>query len=352
MRLSKQLLICIAGIMMIGSGSSYALHLDFNDSFWSINGNSGSDYWAVIGDAGNEADTRYDSTGYGSVGYDYAIAKYELTTQQYVAFLNDVAVSGGSLYNVNMSNSPYYKGVIRTGTSGNFSYSVRDGWENKPVVYVGFKDALRFINWLNTGNTEEGAYKFVDGVLQASYDGEGGPFRNPLAVYWLPSEDEWYKAAFYKGDGTDAGYWDYPTGSDTAPESQTPPGGDNSANYDNSPPYTYTDVGAYINSISPYGTYDQSGNVWEMTETTMYDGNYIFVRGGSFQTQNTTYLSASYHNLTTPENNVTGLRVASSYPFYPKDEVDTEVDAIPEPVTAGLLATGLIGIAIRIRKKP
>ena len=41
--------------------------------------------------------------------------------------------------------------------------------------------------------------------------------RNAGATYFIPSENEWYKAAYYKGGSTNAGYWTYPTQSNTAP---------------------------------------------------------------------------------------------------------------------------------------
>ena len=47
-----------------------------------------------------------------------------------------------------------------------------------------------------------------------------------------------------------------------------PPGGKNSANFDslNAADGGTTDVGAYVNSKSYYGTYDQVGNTWEWLE--------------------------------------------------------------------------------------
>jgi len=38
----------------------------------------------------------------------------------------------------------------------------------------------------------------------------------------VTSEDEWYKAAYYKGGGIDAGYWDIPTSSDALPGTDMP----------------------------------------------------------------------------------------------------------------------------------
>ena len=75
----------------------------------------------------------------------------------------------------------------------------------------------------------------------------------PGALFFLPSEDEWYKAAYYKGGGTNAGYWDYPTQSDTAPTAELPVGTDmvnGSANYYYD--YTYLDTTYYTTEVGAY----------------------------------------------------------------------------------------------------
>jgi hypothetical protein len=60
--------------------------------------------------------------------------------------------------------------------------------------------------------------------------------RNGGARWFLPSEDEWYKAAYHKNDGVTGNYWDYPTSTDAVPFSDQPPGSDapdlsNTANF-------------------------------------------------------------------------------------------------------------------------
>ena len=93
------------------------------------------------------------------------------------------------------------------------------------MVFVSPVGAARFVNWLSNGQggggTESGSYTL----------GGGTPFaRTPAARVFLPSADEWYKAAFYKGGSSDAGYWKYANASDTAPVSAAP-GTPNAANY-------------------------------------------------------------------------------------------------------------------------
>jgi formylglycine-generating enzyme required for sulfatase activity len=115
---------------------------------------------------------------------------------------------------------------------------------------------------------------------------------NAGAQFYIPTENEWYKAAYYKSGGTNAGYWGYTTKSNTAPGnaigSLT-----NQANYFAA--FTYavtqssttsssqnylTNVGAFTNSASAYGTFDQGGNVYEWNDLTGAAGSTRGIRGG------------------------------------------------------------------------
>ena len=324
MKLSRLALQFFVGLMFLGiSLPLQVTALSFDDS----------DYWAIVLNAGNQADTRMmydDTTGYGSVGYEYSIGKYEVTNAQYTEFLNAVATSSDpyGLYNENMGTS-IHAGIIRTMTSGNSSYSVKDGYALKPVMYVSFYDALRFINWLNSGTTEDGAYTF-DSQTHVYL----GATHNAGATYWLPTEDEWYKAAYFDptlnlGIG---GYWDFPTQSNTISTTD--------ANYDNHVG-SVTDVGTYDND-SYYGTYDQAGNLWEWNET--FIGGNRFFRGGRW-IDPADSLSAFVRigNGPTSEFSHIGFRVASSY-------TGSDEDFIPEPISLALLVTGLSALGFRKNK--
>lgn len=173
-------------------------------------------YFVSVVDAGNSN----DSTGYGAVSYFYSIAQYLVTNCEYAVFLNAVAATDTyNLYNTSM-NSDDRGGITRSGSSGSYTYSVKTNMGNKPVNYVTWFDCARYCNWLhnnkpsgsqNSSTTEDGAY-----TLNGATTGNAVPSNND-AKYHLPTENEWYKAAYYKGGGTNAGYWTYATQSNTAP---------------------------------------------------------------------------------------------------------------------------------------
>ena len=167
-----------------------------------------------IGNAGNAADT----SGHGSVSYDYYIGTYEVTVAQYTEFLNAVAASDpNGLYNAYMGD-PVPEGgafIIRTGESGSYAYSAVEGKEDQPVRYVDFYDSVRFCNWLSNGqgdgDTETGSYDLNSGSSWMT--------REDGATWVLPTQDEWYKAAYY--DAENECYYDYPNGSDETPAEPT-----------------------------------------------------------------------------------------------------------------------------------
>jgi sulfatase modifying factor 1 len=304
--------------------------------------------WVPVGDPGNATDV----TGYGAVADAFQIGKYETTIQQYADFLNAAAKSDPySLWNASMASDLNSAGISRSGDSGSYNYSVigpsgstpagASSPGNRPITYVSWWDAARFANWMHngqgSGSTETGAYTLVGGQTSGT-----APAKNPSAQFYIPTEDQWYKAAYYKGGGTNAGYWDYATQSDTAP-GNTIGSGASQANYNigvyavtQSSSYLesqnyLTDVGAFTNSPSAYGTFDQSGNVYEWTDLTGAAGSSRGQRGGywidvgGFNLSSSGRASVGTYN----EHDSFGFRLASPV-------------AVPEPST---WVMGLAGIA-------
>jgi len=102
-----------------------------------------------VGDINNPANWIFDV---GSVGYNYSIGKYEVTLNQYCAFLNAVgATDTYGLYNYSLSWMPEVRGISRSGASGSYRYSV-SGSGNRPVTYVSWFDAARFVNCSRTAS--------------------------------------------------------------------------------------------------------------------------------------------------------------------------------------------------------
>ena len=112
-----------------------------------------------VGNPGNAEDTRYGDPGYGDVDYEYNIGKYEVSAGQYCDFLNAVADTDTyGLYNGNMWSSGYGCKIQQSGDPESYTYSVAADYADRPVNYVSWYDAVRFANWMTTGNTESGVY--------------------------------------------------------------------------------------------------------------------------------------------------------------------------------------------------
>jgi len=289
-----------------------------------------------VGNVGNAA----DSTGFGSVAYSYNIGQYDVTSNQYTAFLNAVATTDTyGVYNSAMAGTTTGNpGIIQSGSPGSYSYSVAAGRGNYPVTDVTFWDTTRFANWLDNGQptgaegpgtTETGTYTLTStGIANNTIT------RNTNYTWAVTSENEWYKAAYYTPSGgtgnTNPNYWLYPTQSNTISISQ--------ANYytgAGSGPGSGTDttpVGSYADP-SYYGTYDEGGDVDQWNES-IYYGSYRGLRGGSFYSNAGKLQSGSFDY---------------GDPSYGNNAVGFRVSQVPEPASLGILGLGVIGMLGRRR---
>jgi formylglycine-generating enzyme len=272
-----------------------------------------------------------------------------VTAGQYTEFLTAVAKTDTyGLYNAQMWSDIYGCKIQQSGTPGDYAYSVAADYANRPVNYVGYWDACRFANWLHNdrptfaagtpgevaGSTETGAYTLTtDGISNNTV------FRNADWRFAVTSEDEWYKAAYYKGGSLNCGYWRYPTSSDTEPGGDITDASGNNANcrdgatgnpspFPIDPPYYFTLAGEFQASDSPYGTFDQGGNVSEWNEAIISSSS-RGIRGGRFDNSIRDTMQAYYrgdYRSPTIETSGVGFRVVS----------------VPEPGSLGMSA----GIAL------
>lgn len=206
-----------------------------------------------IGNAGNSADPTTGSL-YGAVGYNYKIGKYEITNAQWNAFTSAAGAPNGT-------GGGYSEGAVYTGAQN-------------PANCTSWYEAVQFCNYLTSGNKSKGVYKFSGtnehpgsflGVDRAAAQATYGK------IYCLPTEDEWYKAAFFKPNAS--GYSLYAFGTSTAPIAGV------ETNYNEAGGNMPWNVGT--GRIEQNGTYDMMGNVWEWTETP-YDSSQMTIRGGSY----------------------------------------------------------------------
>jgi formylglycine-generating enzyme required for sulfatase activity len=306
----------------------------------------------LIGNVGNANDPLTGGL-YGGVSYAYRIGSTEVTNAQYTDFLNLKAKSDPlGLYNENMGSN-LRGGITRSGATGSFTYATRANMADKPVNFVSWYDSIRFANWLNNGqgagSTESGAYTIVGNTATPS----NGPSitRNVGAMWFLPSENEWYKAAYYQptAEGGDAdNYWLYPAKSNSEPTIATAndvgdinnPGA-NVANYNIGAGWNGQDFGnvTTVGSAGPlsqsfYGTSDQGGNVFEWTEAN--NAGFRNTMGGSHNSAASFVQSSSRIFIGAFEGaNNNGFRVAT----------------VPEASTLVLTALGALGLPIAARRK-
>jgi formylglycine-generating enzyme required for sulfatase activity len=281
-------------------------------------GTSGNEFtidFVNIGNAGNAADT----TTYGAVPYEYRTGKNEVSQD-----------------------------AITKATASGMANVTAGAWTgNQPAANINWYEAAAFVNFLNTstGNTAAYDLTFSNGSWsmalwsseQAWTAGGTNLYRNKNAFYFLPSENEWYKAAYYNPAGTN--YFLYPTASSSAPTPVASGTNAGSAVYDSvaSVPATVDSVGAW----SPYGTRGQGGNVWEWNESA-FDGTNSSsseiraFRGGDWLYGEDT-LRSSYRTLSGPalDGDFIGFRVAS----------------VPEPSTYALLLMAGAGWLLWKRRK-
>jgi len=216
--------------------------------------------------------------------------------------------------------------ISRSGSSGTYTYAVMNSTGNRPITYVSWVDCARFSNWMSNGRpsgapnsttTENGAYN----LNGAYYSGNAvaanatNPNTGLAPTYRMPTENEWYKAAYYSpnyGGSGIGGYYAYATQSNVAPGT-TIGSSANQANYNNAFGHT-TDVGSFSGSGSFYGTFDQSGNVYQWNDLDGTASSYRGLRGGDWGHDGAHFVSSSDNTGSWPGGAIgylIGFRLAS-----------------------------------------
>ncbi len=272
-----------------------------------------------IGNPNNPDDTTGTPSPAGKVEYAYRMGKYEISQE-----------------------------MIGKATDSGMTNVTAGAWSGtQPAANVSWYEAAAFVNWLNTSEGHQAAYDLTwtgsswSMGLWSSADAwqKGGEnlFRHKDAYYFLPSADEWYKAAYY--DPNAGVYYDYPTGSDSVPDGIDFAGDTtfDAVFFDgglNHGPNDITDVGV----LSPYGTAGQGGNIFEFEETNFNlvndsSSSARGVRGGSWYDTSVFLLSTNRCCVGGPadENGFVGFRVAS----------------LPEPSTIVLVGMSVMGLMMQ-----
>jgi sulfatase modifying factor 1 len=249
-----------------------------------------------IGHAGNGTDP---ATGnlYGAVSSSYRIGKYEITAAQWQT-INTAAGIG---------DSGYWSG-------------------NQPVADISWYEAAQFCNYLTSGDKSLGAYQLgTNGSITINRAAAVSTYGT---AYVIPTENEWYKAAYFKPDAS--GYSLYANGTSTLPVAGV------NSNYDNviGSPWDKTNGTPEQN-----GTFDMMGNVWEWNETLIV-GSSRGIRGGMYGGYDfgADFFASSYRDS------------SDSVPlYYEYPNLGFRVATIPEPAT--LLLLGLGGLVLRRGRK-
>ncbi len=205
----------------------------------------------------------------GAVDHNFRIGRNEVTADQWAFVLNADPRAGSFGPNT-------YTGSVPADTS--------------------WYEAAKFCNWLTTGDVYKGVYSFDTNGTFTGMD-RSSALRDHAVVYALPTVDEWYKAAYFKADGS--GYTLYASGNSVPLKGA---GGENYLYGAGGYPW---EVGAGIRENN--GTYDMNGNYQEWLED-----NFRFC-GGEFRGDDGSMSSTTLAGYTYPQRDgsFTGFRVVA-----------------------------------------
>ena len=313
-----------------------------------------------VGNPNNAAQfsANVNQNGYGAVTTDFWIGKYHFTNSQYTAFLNAIDPAGSnpnSVYNANMGSDVRGGISFTTGNVPGLKYAPKTNMGDKPVNYVSWFDAARVSNWLHNG-----AQTYVSTDNTASAPQNNGAYtlgtattgnsivKNAGAQFYVPTENEWYKSAYYNptlNDGAGGyrlygnGFNETPTavtadefGNGTAGTGSIGSGTGNFANYANGADWNSQNGGVTTvgtnGAASYYGAFDMSGNVYDWNDLNGVADSSRGFRGGMYAA-NAFNASSGDRGSRSASNELgtIGFRLASP---------------VPEPATLGMTSVGAL----------
>lgn len=312
--------------------------------------------WVTIDRPGNAAIVSDDPwgnvNGRGRVDHTYRISRLEVTTSQWMEFVNTYSTQSDDL---KWFAFPDYWGATRDmsyhGPGQRWKLKSAAGSANWPVTGITWRESAQFCNWLTNDKR-----KSLDAIASGAYDTSTFGWNQdvgftdqsahtPGAKFWIPTQDEWLKAVHYdpaKNNGK-GGWWRYPNTSDTAPVPGIPGVGETSAGYD---PYSYSDgfevpLGSYPNTLTPWGLLDATGGASEWTEswynidaTHHYDRFYDGAPAGNISSSQLDRIDSVAAQLPIEQTSWVGLRIAS----------------VPAPGVLSLTGLAAIGLLARRRR--
>ena len=320
--------------------------------------NYGFDF-VTIGDLGNKAfvgDLLNDDPqflGRGSVDYEYRISKTEIRTSDWVEFSN-LAPQFTSI-DTSFGASHWGAQAVRDPKTGNeiwVQLSAESG--NYPVAGISWWAAATYANWLHNDKAltpeafQSGAYDLSTFGFNNDTGYTDQATRSPGAKYWIPSVDEWLKAAHYdpnKEEPGEGGWWVYPNGSDTKPVTGIPGVGETSADLFEliGDEAWQTPVGSYPKTQSPWGLLDVSGGASEWLEDWLFPDDFID------RVTDGTSIDTVLGGLTDPDR--IGIGNIASTPDLGRRNFGLRLaSAIPAPSSAVLVGVFVLGGGIRRRR--
>jgi len=284
----------------------------------------------VFGNGSNQFSIAFVEVGFPSNAPKYYTA-WNTTNQLYAGSVSNIYRIGATEISVDqfdkaMAADNRISHIDGTTNHHDYTYwniGERNVGPGAPAAYVNWYEAARFANWLTSGDAYAGAYQFDTNGTLVAVD-RNAALATYGRIYVLPTENEWFKAAYYK-PVNDGSYAVHSDGVSEPPNSYPIWGTTNGFNYStnwswdgavNAAPDYMWESG--YGGLEQNGTYDMCGNVFEWCESAwdgqlddMFEGRVI--RGGSAKDAEIAARFNFRHGAYSPtnEHELVGFRVAS-----------------------------------------